>query len=159
LEPQFFAALLKGLSLTPADLPGAREDPSTWPALGELFTKVFKTKTRDQWEEIFDGTDACATPVLTQAELEQKGFDQRPIVTLRHTPGLAISHGSAEEKDVAVRAAKGQGSGISGQGWDSDGLSPGVGGEEILQQWLGWSRGKQFDVNRGGLELKDSAKL
>jgi alpha-methylacyl-CoA racemase len=97
--------------------------------------------------------------VFTQAELEESGFDQRPIVTLRDTPGLAIADGSAEEKDIAVRAAKGQGNGAKGQGWEEDGLSPGDGGEDILSQWVGWKRGKQFDVVKGGLVLKEGSKL
>jgi alpha-methylacyl-CoA racemase len=112
-----------------------------------------------EWEKIFDGTDACCTAVFTQAELEENGFDQRPVVTLRDTPGLAITDGSAEEKDIAIRAAKGQGNGTKGLGWEEEGLSPGVGGEEILSQWLGWRRGRQFDVVQGGLVLKEGSKL
>jgi alpha-methylacyl-CoA racemase len=145
--------------LSPSDLPGKREDPSTWPALKDLFTKTFKSKPRADWEKIFDGTDACCTPVFTQVELEQDGFDQRPVVTLRDTPGLSIADGSAEEKDIAVRAAKGQGSGVKGQGWEEDGLSPGVGGENVLSQWVGWKRGRQFDVVQGGLVMKEGSKL
>jgi alpha-methylacyl-CoA racemase len=156
LEPQFFAELLKGLSLTTSDLPGAREDPSTWPDLHALFTRVFKSKTRDQWEQIFDGTDACCTPILSQAELEEKGFDQRPIVTLRDTPGYAITNNVAQESDEAVRAAKGQGNGVEGQGWESEGLSPSVNGEETLREWLGWKRGTHYEVVKGGLTLKGS---
>ncbi|KAJ6264540.1 hypothetical protein Dda_0687 [Drechslerella dactyloides] len=153
LEPQFFAALLKGLGLTKDDLPGAREDPSTWPDLRTQFTKIFKSKTRAQWEHIFDGTDACCTPIISQAELEAQGFDHRPIVTLRDSPGLAIATGAEKEKDAAIKAAKGQGSGVEGEGWQEDGLVPRVGGEAVLEQWIGWGRGKQFNVENGGLVL------
>lgn len=153
LEPQFFAKLLKGLGLTKADLPGPREDRDTWVKLAELFTKTFKSKTRAEWEKIFDGTDACCTPVILQQELEDNGFDQRPIVTLRDTPGLALSDDAAKESDSAIAAAKGQGSGVTGQGWEDEGLSPSDGGEETLKEWLGWSRGSHFDVVKGGLVL------
>jgi alpha-methylacyl-CoA racemase len=156
LEPQFFAALLKGLSLKESDLPGDRRDPSTWLELRALFTKTFKSKTRAEWGQIFDGTDACCTPVLTQNELETAGFDQRPIVTLRDTPGLAIAEDEAEGGDEATRAAKGQGSGVTGQGWQSEGLSPSAGGEGTLKEWLGWRRGKDFDFVDGGLALRDA---
>ncbi|KAF3931916.1 hypothetical protein ABW20_dc0100584 [Dactylellina cionopaga] len=159
LEPQFFAALLKGLGLTKSDLPGAREDPSIWPGLRQLFTTMFKSKTRAEWERIFDGTDACCTPVLTQTELEEQSFDQRPIVTLRDSPGLALVANAEEEKDVAVRAAKGQGEGVDGLGWKETGLKAGAGGEAILEQWIGWKRGKQFDEEGGGLSLKQNSKL
>ncbi|EPS44686.1 hypothetical protein H072_1315 [Dactylellina haptotyla CBS 200.50] len=165
LEPQFFAAFLKGLGLTKADLPGAREDPSTWEDLRKLFTERFKSKTRAEWESVFDGTDACCTPVLTQGELEEQGYDQRPIVTLRDSPGLALEGGEGkgeaeEEKDVAIKAAKGQGQGVKGSGWEEEGLQAGVGGEGVLEQWVGWRRGKQFEVEEGGgLGLKPGSKL
>jgi alpha-methylacyl-CoA racemase len=158
LEPQFYAALIKGLGFDAKEIPN-RDDPSNWPALRTLFTKTFKSKARKEWEAIFDGTDACCTPVFSQRELESMGFDQRPAVTLRDSPGLALADGSAEEPDVAVRAAKGQGIGVLGLGWEEKGLSPGVGGEEILDQWLGWKRGRQFDVVNGGLVRKEVGKL
>ncbi|KAL9091322.1 MAG: hypothetical protein Q9165_004956 [Trypethelium subeluteriae] len=147
LEPQFFAALLKGLRIDPSSLPGKREDRSTWPALADLFTKTFKYKPRAEWEQIFDGTDACCTPVLSQAELEAAGFDQRPIVTLKNTPAKAIIQNA---KDVA----QGQGIGVEGQGWTSIGLSPGEGGEELLAKWMGWRRGRHYKVENGGLVLQ-----
>ncbi|KAF2402969.1 CoA-transferase family III [Trichodelitschia bisporula] len=159
LEPQFFAQLLRGLGLTEKDLPGPREDVSTWPALRELFTRRFKSKTRKEWEDVFDGTDACCTPVLEQRELEKTGFDQRPPVTLRDTPGFAIAGGVEGEADVAVRSAKGQGVGDKGKGWVERGLKPGVGGEEVLEQWVGWKRGRQFELVDGGLRWKDTGKL
>ncbi|MFH5208412.1 CaiB/BaiF CoA transferase family protein [Antrihabitans spumae] len=67
LEPQFYAQLLAGLELDPADLP-YQIDPAGFPKLRELFTAKFKTKTRDEWAEVFAGTDACTTPVLTFEE-------------------------------------------------------------------------------------------
>ena len=147
------------MGLTKADLPGAREDPSTWPALRQLFTKTFKSKSRSEWEQIFDGTDACCTPVLEHGELEQAGFDQRPLVTLRATPGLSVTQYQSTENDAQLKAAKGSGSGVPGNGWVEEGLSPGVGGEETLEEWLGWKRGRQFDVTNGGLVLRSTSKL
>lgn len=147
LEPQFFAQLLKGLDIKASDLSGPREDRKTWPALRELFTETFKSKPRSEWEKIFDNTDACCTPVLTQDELEDSGYDQRPIVTLRDSPGKAIAEGDADTRP----AHEGQGIGVEGNGWQSKGLSPGVGGEEVLARWMGWSRGRQYDVVNGGL--------
>ncbi|KAH0000244.1 CoA-transferase family III, partial [Aureobasidium melanogenum] len=156
LEPQFFAQLLKGLGIKPSDLPGPREDRNTWPALRHLFTKIFKTKSRSEWERIFDNTDACCTPVLTQDELEESGYDQRPIVTLKDSPGKAIAEGDADTRP----ACQGQGIGVEGSGWQSKGLAPGVGGEEVLARWMGWSRGRQYDVVDGGLvRLGGGSKL
>jgi alpha-methylacyl-CoA racemase len=47
-----------------------RDDRSMWPALRELFTGIFASRTRDDWAKVFAGTDACVTPVLTVAEAE-----------------------------------------------------------------------------------------
>ena len=46
-------------------------DASIWPEMRKTFTDVFLTKTRDKWCEIFDGTDACVTPVLSLSEARQ----------------------------------------------------------------------------------------
>ena len=65
LEPQFYAALLDGLGLP--DAPD-RSDPRNWPALRELLAARFKSRTRDEWTAVFDGTDACVEPVLSLHE-------------------------------------------------------------------------------------------
>ncbi|WP_409181443.1 CaiB/BaiF CoA transferase family protein [Amycolatopsis sp. VS8301801F10] len=67
LEPQFYAALLDGLGLAAEDLP-PQLDRAGWPTLRAAFTRAFLTKTRDEWTEVFDGTDACVTPVLAPDE-------------------------------------------------------------------------------------------
>jgi len=67
LEPHFYAALLQGLGLDPADLPGQYDQPR-WPELRAALASVFATRTRDEWAEIFEGTDACTTPVLSMSE-------------------------------------------------------------------------------------------
>ena len=68
IERQFYGALLEGLGLAhDTTLPDqqARDD---WPAMKERFAAVFKTKTRDEWTAVFDGTDACVVPVLSPWE-------------------------------------------------------------------------------------------
>ncbi|MEV5710206.1 CaiB/BaiF CoA-transferase family protein [Actinoallomurus sp. NPDC052274] len=67
LEPQFYAALLRGLGLADEDLP-AQLDQERWPELRARFTEVFKQRTRDEWTAVFDGTDACVAPVLGLGE-------------------------------------------------------------------------------------------
>ncbi|AHH21989.1 alpha-methylacyl-CoA racemase [Nocardia nova SH22a] len=72
IEPQFYAEFLKGLEIDPEGLP-AQIDPNGQDQLRKLFTEKFKTKTRDEWTAIFDGTDACTTPVLTFTEAIANG--------------------------------------------------------------------------------------
>ena len=68
LEPQFYAAFLAGLGVDPADLP-AQYDRAGWPVLRARFTELFASRTRDEWAAVFDGTDACVTPVLAFGEV------------------------------------------------------------------------------------------
>jgi alpha-methylacyl-CoA racemase len=68
LEPQFYAALLAGLGLDGEELPD-QNDPTGWPALRARFTEVFASRSRDEWAKVFDGTDACVTPVLAFGEV------------------------------------------------------------------------------------------
>jgi alpha-methylacyl-CoA racemase len=67
IEAQFYAELIKGLGLADEELPW-QMDRSQWPAMKERFTALFKTKTRDAWTAIFEGTDACVAPVLSMTE-------------------------------------------------------------------------------------------
>jgi alpha-methylacyl-CoA racemase len=68
IEPQFYTELVAGLGLSDiADLPD-RNDASQWEPLRAVLTTAFRTRTRDEWIAVFDGTDACVTPVLTFAE-------------------------------------------------------------------------------------------
>ena len=70
LEPRFYAALLDGLGLDPALLPD-RDEPANWPRLRALLADCFARRDRDAWAAVFDGTEACVTPVLSVAEAAQ----------------------------------------------------------------------------------------
>ncbi|WP_101951986.1 CaiB/BaiF CoA-transferase family protein [Mycobacterium sp. 3519A] len=69
IEPQFFAQLLAGLGLSAEDV--TQLDAAAFPDVHKLFAEKFAGKTRDEWTEIFAGTDACVTPVLTWREAAQ----------------------------------------------------------------------------------------
>ena len=63
LEPQFFAELVDKAGL-PAAHKASQIDAADWPARREAYAAVFAAKTRAEWEEIFEGADACVAPVL-----------------------------------------------------------------------------------------------
>jgi alpha-methylacyl-CoA racemase len=67
LEPPFFAQLLEGLGLDPADVP-KQWDRSAWDRMRGLFAERFRTRTRGQWDAVFRDRDACVSPVLTMEE-------------------------------------------------------------------------------------------
>jgi alpha-methylacyl-CoA racemase len=67
IEHQFYAELLERTGLKGEELPFqmSRDD---WPSMKDRFAALFKTKTRDEWQSILEGTDACAVPVLSMTE-------------------------------------------------------------------------------------------
>ena len=68
IEPQFYAELLRLTGLTDdADFKG-QMNRTEWPALKARLAEVFKTKTRDEWCAIMEGTDVCFAPVLSIKE-------------------------------------------------------------------------------------------
>ena len=64
LERQFFAELVRVLDV---DAP-PQHDMARWPEMRDLFSRTFKTKTRDEWAALFDGVDACVAPVMGLTE-------------------------------------------------------------------------------------------
>ncbi len=63
MEPKFYSNLLEGLGLAGRDLPG-QDDRAMWPEMKSLFAQVIATKSLEEWCEVFDGVEACVTPVL-----------------------------------------------------------------------------------------------
>jgi alpha-methylacyl-CoA racemase len=70
IEPQFYAALLKGLGLDPAGMP-QQMDQSAWAETAARFAEIFADRTRAEWCAVFDGTDACVAPVLNLGEAHE----------------------------------------------------------------------------------------
>ena len=74
LEPQFFALLMEKLELKDSDMAntgmsGAHGyDVEVWQKMKPRLTEIFKTRTRDEWCALFEGTDVCFAPVLSLSE-------------------------------------------------------------------------------------------
>jgi alpha-methylacyl-CoA racemase len=68
LEPAFYSAFVSGLGLDETELPD-RFDPGNWDELADRFALVFATRTRAGWQDVFDDTDGCVTPVLAMSEV------------------------------------------------------------------------------------------
>ena len=129
MEPQFYAAFLKGLQLDRESIPD-RTDQSQWNELRRLFTEKFKDKTQKEWTDVFDGTDACVTPVIP---LSSK--DNRPIAGFSESPGLCIP---------TLRPTM---------------LEYGTGGSEVLKEWLGWTKGDFVVDSEGTVRITNKANL
>jgi alpha-methylacyl-CoA racemase len=101
IEPRFYAQLLDKIGLDPRDLP-PQYDESRWPELRERLAEVFRTRTRDEWTELLEGTDVCYAPVLSFSEAPEHPHNQargsfvdvegsirqlKPAPRLSRTPG------------------------------------------------------------------------
>ena len=67
IEAKFYDELLSKLGLDKSALPG-QHDRAGWPQLRAVFRQTFLGKTRAQWCEVFEGSDACFAPVLSFSE-------------------------------------------------------------------------------------------
>jgi len=67
IEPQFYAELLRRAEISDPQFQ-SQHDSAQWPELKERLAAVLKTKTRDEWDAIMAGSDACFAPVLTMVE-------------------------------------------------------------------------------------------
>jgi alpha-methylacyl-CoA racemase len=102
IEPQFYALLLRGLGLDAAALP-AQMDRSSWPAMKQRFRAIFASRTRDEWAKVFEGSDACASPVLSpeeaarhpQALARQSFIDEFGVARPAPAPRLSRSGSAA----------------------------------------------------------------
>jgi len=93
LEPQFFAQLLAGLEI-PADR-HVQHDRAGWSAMAEEFAAVFASRTRQEWEDIFAGTDACVSPVLSLREAM--------VHPVNRARGVFVSHAGVTQSAPAPR--------------------------------------------------------
>ena len=67
LEPQFYTLLLKHAGIDDPDFQD-QMNPEKWPEFKNKIAEIFRTKTREQWCEIMEGTDVCFAPVLSLNE-------------------------------------------------------------------------------------------
>jgi alpha-methylacyl-CoA racemase len=68
IEPQFYAQIIEGLGLAGDPLFAKQNDQANWPAMKERVAAVVATRSRDEWDAVFAGTDACVAPVLSPGE-------------------------------------------------------------------------------------------
>jgi alpha-methylacyl-CoA racemase len=69
IEPQFYRELLDRLGLADDPEFADQHDKGRWPDLKKRLAELFLTKTRDQWCEVLEGTDACFAPLLQLREV------------------------------------------------------------------------------------------
>ncbi|MGW0119367.1 CaiB/BaiF CoA transferase family protein [Streptomyces sp. NPDC003327] len=121
LEERFYAEFARLLGIE--DVAPARRDLARWPELRAAVAARFRSRTRDEWTAVFDGSDACVAPVLSLREApahphlaaratftEHAGHTQPAPAprfsatpgTLRTGPALPGAHTAEVARDWAV---------------------------------------------------------
>jgi alpha-methylacyl-CoA racemase len=75
IEPQLYVLLIEKLDLD-AEAFSPQYDREAWPELSKRLEEVFKTRSRDEWCELLEGSDACFAPVLDFQEASQHPHNQ-----------------------------------------------------------------------------------
>lgn len=84
IEPQFYALLRQHAGLLDPEF-DAQMDRAAWPKLKQRLGAVFKSKTREEWCKIMEGTDICFAPVLTMTEASRhEHMVSREVFLTRH---------------------------------------------------------------------------
>jgi len=116
IEPQFYAELLRR-SGAPEELAEGQMNPANWDAYAERLAALFKTRTRDEWCALLEGTDACFAPVL---ELEEAR--EHPHMKAR---GTYVEHEASALPRTAPRFSRTPGA-VRGSADD---------GAEVVARW------------------------
>lgn len=83
IEPQFYALLLSRCGMTDPDFED-QWNRAQWPLLRKKMEGIFLRKTRAQWCDLLEGSDACFAPVLTFEEARQHPHNQARETYLLH---------------------------------------------------------------------------
>lgn len=120
IEPKFFQELLARLGLSAADWPRPH-DPACWSRLGTALGDLFRSRTRAEWCELLEGSDACFAPVLSLREAPQ-----HPHLVARDT---FVDIEGVTQPGPAPRFSRTPGA-VSGPA-----PAPGDWGEQALRDW------------------------
>lgn len=121
IEPQFYAELRRLVGLETDEFDG-QNDEATWPRLRGRVAQIFLRKTRQEWCDLMEGTDACFAPVLDMAEA--------PLHPHNKARATFLQHEGAYQPAPAPRFSRTPGS--------IQGPAPTIGQhtQEVLAQWL-----------------------
>ncbi|NXN17417.1 AMACR racemase, partial [Indicator maculatus] len=86
IEPQFYEQFIKGLGLDSDKIP-SQLNFSDWPEMKKKIASVFAQKTQAEWCSVFDGTDACVTPVLSFDEVASHQHNKQRSSFIKNDEG------------------------------------------------------------------------
>jgi alpha-methylacyl-CoA racemase len=136
IEPQFYAVLLEKTGLADDPEFARQNDKSIWPHLKERLAGVIATRTRDEWAEIFDGTDGCVAPILSLGEAPS------------HPHNVARS--TFVERDGVVQPAPAPRFSRTGAEIQRSPSYPGQHTDEVLADWGVADEARTAELRSGG---------
>ena len=136
IEAKFYDLLLEKTGLKDDENLPDQFDQSQWPAMSERLAAVFKTKTRDEWCEIMEGSDVCFAPVLT--------FNEAPDHPHNKARGTFVDVEGVAQPNPAPRFSRTPGS--------VKGAAPDV-GADTREGLLSWG----FDAGEVDALMEDKA--
>jgi alpha-methylacyl-CoA racemase len=119
LEQQFYKEFIELLGIK--DEAPARKDFARWGELRAAVAARFKTRTREEWTTVFEGSDACVAPVLSLREAPS-----HPHLAAR---GTFVDHGGLTQPAPAPRFSATPGSVYRGP------AQPGADTAEVARDW------------------------
>jgi alpha-methylacyl-CoA racemase len=128
IEPQFYALLVEKAGLD-AERFSAQMDAAKWPAFKEELIEVFKSKTRDEWCEIMEGSDVCFAPVLSVFEAPEHPHNKARNTfidvdgTTQPAPSPRFSRTVAEVRHAARFAGEDSRSVLQDSGFSAEEIS------------------------------------
>ena len=111
IESQFYEVLLDKLEISDAKFQN-QHDRNQWPELKDIIKNKIKKKTRDEWADIFDRTDACVAPVLNLSEapehyhMKARNSFIKIDGTIQPAPAPRFSETTPEIKHSALKAGE-----------------------------------------------------
>ncbi|NUK11595.1 CoA transferase [Streptomyces lunaelactis] len=119
LEQQFYNEFIELLGIE-GEAP-ARKDFARWDELRAAVAARFRTRTREEWTAVFEGSDACVAPVLSLGEAPS-----HPHLAAR---GTFLDHGGITQPAPAPRFSATPGSVYRGP------AQPGADTADVARDW------------------------
>jgi len=128
LEPQFFAEMIEKSGL-PKSFIKDQNKPSKWPEMKIKMIETFKSKTRDEWAEIFEGSDACVAGIydLHEAPLHPHNKSRNTYIDIdgvaQPAPAPRFSRSDCEVPKAPVKEGADTKEVLADFGFDQDAIN------------------------------------
>ncbi|WJR75830.1 CaiB/BaiF CoA-transferase family protein [Bradyrhizobium sp. NP1] len=139
MEEKFYELLLEKLGLSQLQHMRPHTDRALWSEQRRTFEAVFRTKTRDEWSSLLEGTDACFAPVLSMHEapehphIKARGIYRELNGVQQPSPAPRLSLASNVGVSSAPRIGEHSREVLRDWGWDQDAIAKLVGNGVVFQ--------------------------